>query len=400
MSRRALVSLLASLFLVLPTLPLGFTPLVHGESLLSALSVPKEDVLSEALDAALYQGPQGIRPGPRPGGRPLRLYRNASVDGVVRFLNEQRREVLERGWRRSGRYEAMIRRILREEGVPEELVYLAAVESNFNPQARSPARAVGLWQFTAPTARSFGLRVHAPWYDERLDPESSTHAAARLLAYLYDRYENWELALAAYNAGEGRVNAALARARREDAPEDYWNLRLPQQTRGFVPAFLAVAAIMEAPETHGFHPREREAPTASEGLELEIAATLTDLAARLGLPAVELAQRNPAWREGLIPPLGVGSVLLWVPPGASGRLLASLDAEPPETAPWRVHAVRKGETASHIARRYGVRTGDLLAFNGLHHRSTLSIGQTLLLPTAGAALVTDAVAATEPARQR
>jgi membrane-bound lytic murein transglycosylase D len=345
---------------------------------------------------APYAGPDGIRPGLRPGGRPLRLYRNAMVESLIRFFTEQRRDVLERGWRRSGRYMAMIRRVFRAEGVPEQLAYLAAVESNFNPHARSPARAVGMWQFTAPTARKFGLRIQRPWYDERIDPESSTHAAARLLAYLFDRYENWELALAAYNAGEARVNEALERARRHGRPQDYWSLRLPRQTQGFVPAFLAIATIMEAPQEHGLDGLEREPSLESEALELAVAASLADLAGRLGLEREALAARNPAWKGGMIPPLGVGAVLLWVPPGTGGRLAASLAQEPPKPIPWLVHTVQEGDTVSDVARRYGVRTRDVLDINHLHWRSLLAIGQPLLVPVAAD---TPVLAATNPEPQ-
>lgn len=322
-------------------------------------------------------------PGPRPDGRPLRAVRNRSVNGLVRFFMEHRRDVVLRGWRRSGRYLPMIRRIFREEGVPADLAYLAAVESNFNPHARSPAHAVGMWQFTAPTARKFGLRMHRPWYDERVDPESSTRAAARLLAYLYDRYENWPLALAAYNAGEARVNAAIDQARRHGRRTDYWSLRLPRQTRGFVPAFLAIAAIFDAPTQYGLDGVPRDAPLPSQGLELTVSASLGELARRLGIPAEQLVERNPAWRSGLMPPLPhAGPVRLWVPPGTGKRLLASLAASPPKAIPWLVHTVGEGDTVSAVALRYGVRTRDLLALNHLGAHSLLAIGQPLLVPVA------------------
>ncbi|HKI96971.1 MAG TPA: transglycosylase SLT domain-containing protein [bacterium] len=358
----------------------------------SAMALPSsDDDAADADDAATtddggaahYDGPDGIRPGPRPGGRPLELYRNRMVDSLIHFFTERKRDVLERGWRRSGRYLPMIRRVFREEGVPEQLAYLAAVESNFNPHARSPARAVGMWQFTAPTARKFGLQLYRPWYDERIDPVASTHAAARLLAYLYDRYNNWELALAAYNAGEARVNQALQWARRHHRSTDYWSLRLPRQTRGFVPALLAIAAIMEAPQAHGLADLPRDQPLDSEPVEIRSAVTLGDLASRLNIPVQELVERNPAWRGGLLPPLkDVGPVQLWVPPGTGARLLASLDRQPPKTIPWLVHKVREGDTVSQIAHRYRVRVRDVLALNHLGAHTLLAIGQPLLVPVA------------------
>lgn len=339
---------------------------------------------SEAADDTA-QGPspdKGHRYDPLPRPRPLELYRNNTVESVIAFLLREKRDVVARGLVRSGRYLPMIRRIFAEQGLPAELAYLAAVESNFNPRARSPARAVGMWQIMAPTARKFGLRLERPWYDERLDPERATRAAGRFLAYLYDRYGAWELALAAYNAGEGRVNRALRRARRQGRPADYWSLRLPRQTRGFVPAFLAVAAIYEQPRDYGLGLVQPEAPLDAETLELTIATTLDEIARRTGAPADLLQRLNPAWKRGVIPPQRTGPVVLNVPAGTGRRLLASLEREPPEPIPWLVHDVREGETVSHIARRYGVRTGDVLALNGLHARSLLRIGQPLLVPLA------------------
>lgn len=360
-------------------------------SLIGAPPAPAEGDAADTADAAAsdedtglgelaYQGPDGIRPEPRPGGRPLRLYRNATVNSLIRYFTEQKRDVVERGWRRSGRYLEMIRRVFSDEGVPPELAYLAAVESNFNPTARSPAGAVGLWQFMAPTARKFGLRMHRPWYDERLDPESSTHAAARLLAYLYDRYESWELALSAYNAGEARVNTAVEHARSAGRAVDYWKLRLPGQTRGYVPAFLAIAAIMEAPAQYGLAAVPRDEPLPSEALNIALSTTLSDLARRLALPAEALERRNPAWRTRMIPPLDVGPVLLRVPPGTAELLVADLAREAPRPVPWLIHRVQEGETVSAVAVRYGLRTRDVLSLNGLRWSSTLAIGQPLLLP--------------------
>lgn len=334
----------------------------------------------DGFGAVPYRGPDGLRPGPRAAGRPLLLRHNRMVEGLMRFYLGPRRDALERGFRRGGRYLTMIRRIFAREGVPLMLAYLAAVESNFHPLARSKAHAVGLWQFTAPTARRFGLRIRQPWYDERRDPESSTYAAARFLAYLYDRYQDWELALAAYNAGEGRVNRALTRARAEGAPEDYWSLALPAQTRGFVPAFMAVAIIMENPEYHGLNREAREAPLDGEAIELELATTLEEIAGRLGETMPRLARLNPAWRGRVLPHFARGRVVLRLPRGTPRRLLASLRRRPPPPIPWLTHRVDRGETVSHLAKRYGVKTRAILALNGLGWRTLIRVGQRLLIP--------------------
>lgn len=330
--------------------------------------------------ATPYHGPDGIRPDYRPGGRPLVLYKNRMVEGLIDFYLGARRAMLERGYRRSGQYLAMIRRIFASEGVPAELAYLALVESNFNPLARSPARAVGIWQFTAPTGRLFGLRIRRPWYDERQDPESSTYAAARFLAYLYDRYESWDLALAAYNAGEGRVNRALLQAKAAGKPADYWSLALPRQTRGYVPAFLAVASIMENPAGHGLDPGQLDPPFSGDVLEVNLTATLADLAERIGISTEELARLNPAWRGQVLPHFSKGRMILRLPHGSAPSLLISLRERPPRPISWLEHRIAKGETISHLAVNYGVKTNAILALNGLGRRTLLQIGQRVFIP--------------------
>lgn len=326
--------------------------------------------------------PDEAAPGSR-HPRPLQLYRNDKVDSVIAYLMREKRDVIEAGWVRSGRYLPMIRRVFGELGLPADLAYLAAVESSFHPKARSPVNAVGLWQLMAPTARKFGLRIRYPWYDERLDPERATWAAGRFLAYLYDRYGQWELVLAAYNAGEGRVNSAMRRVERRGGEDtDYWSLPLPRQTRGFVPAFLAMAAIYGAPQAYGLDAVPRDDAWSGDTVELGLATTLEDVARRLDAPLDTVRRLNPAWRRGIMPNLERTPVLLRVPHGDAARLQASLAANPPDSIPWLVHTVREGQTVSHVAEIYGVSTREILALNGLGRRSLIHIGQQLLVPLA------------------
>lgn len=312
--------------------------------------------------------------------RPLAPYRNEASDGVMRFLLEKKRDVVERGYKRSGRYLPMIRKIFAQIGVPAELAYLSAVESNYNTYARSSVNAMGLWQLMTPTARKFGLRIELPWYDERLDPERATWAAGRLLAYLYDRYESWELALAAYNAGEGWVNRTMKQAVRAGEKPDYWNLRLPKQTRGFVPAFLAMVAIYENPEKHGLSKLEKDPPWHGDLLEVEISTTIEQIAERVQVPREQLETLNPAWKRGLIPPLRQSRVLFRMPENKGKLFLAAVEAKPMDPIPWLMHTVGEGQTVSQIALGYGVPTIDVLSLNGLNRRSLLNIGQTLFIP--------------------
>jgi membrane-bound lytic murein transglycosylase D len=241
------------------------------------------------------------------------------------FTRGRGRETLEAGLRRSGRYRDMARRIFREEGVPTDLIWLAQVESGWNPYALSSAEAKGIWQFIPSTGSRFGLE-QSYWVDERSDPEKSTRAAARYLKWLADRYhQNWELALAAYNSGEGSVDAALTRS----GSKDFWRLHdanfLPTETRNYVPAILAVVAIAKDPKKYGFE----VPPTYPYKYEAQPIAKQTDLrqlAKKLKVSYSDLADLNPELQHGMTPP---GKHLVRIP--ASGSVPGSAVSESPAT---------------------------------------------------------------------
>lgn len=356
------------------------TALLDGETPDGALDMPSE--------------PGGASSGtfpPHATPRPLAMANNQRVEALVRYFLTRKRRGVEAGYRRAGRYLPMIRAVFAEAGIPPRLAYLAAVESNFNPLAHSRARAAGLWQFMSFTGRRYGLRIALPWYDERLDPMLSTRAAARLLADLHDAYGSWDLALAAYNAGEARVNRAIRRAGQAEGEEDFWTLRrLPRETKGYVPAFYALARIYEHPESHGLTHLERHAPLHVDAVEIATATSLAELARVTGVAMEELRRLNPAWKRGFIPPAGIGLVRLHVPAGHGRRVAEALERTPLQSATWRMHTVAKGETLSEIARGYGVSLHDLITVNQLHKPGLLSIGQVLTLPLAeGAAAGTE-----------
>jgi len=236
----------------------------------------------------------------------------ASVKQFVAYFTRGRgRDTFEAGLRRSARYRDMARRIFKEEGVPTDLIWLAQVESGWNPYALSSAEAKGIWQFIPSTGSRFGLS-QSYWVDERSDPEKSTRAAAHYLKWLANRYhENWELALAAYNTGEGNVDAALARS----GVKDFWRLHdanmLPAETRNYVPAILAVVAIAKNAKKYGFE----VPPSYSYKYEAQAIAKQTDLhqlAKKLKVSYSTLADMNPELQHGVTPP---GKHIIRIPLG-------------------------------------------------------------------------------------
>src|SRR5438445_6286014 len=285
-------------------------------------------------------------------------YSVALNEDVRYFLDRftgSRREVVELWMGRSGRYLAMIREVFRSQGLPMDLAFTAMIESGFNPRAVSRVGAKGLWQFMAPTARRYGLRVDR-WVDERLDPEKSTVAAASYLRDLHAMFGSWELAKAAYNAGEMKVIRAMKALK----TRDFWDLTrgsvLREDTKNFVPAIQAATLIGREPERYGFVAAFAE-PLAYEQAPVPAVTTLKHVAALAGISADELEELNPELRLKQTPP--GGAYLLKFPSGGAqrftearlrGRGLAS-HARPGVSD---VHVVKPRETMRGIARRYGL----------------------------------------------
>ena len=228
---------------------------------------------------------------------------------VAYFTKGRGRTTMEAGLLRSTRYRDTAKRIFREEGVPTDLIWLAQVESGWNPYALSAASAKGIWQFIPSTGSRFGLQQDY-WVDERSDPEKSTRAAARYLKWLSGRYHgNWELALAAYNSGEGSVDSVVSKT----GTSDFWSLHrtgwLPRETRNYVPAILAVVAIAKNPKKYGFdiapiHPDRYETKTIAKQTDLHV------LAKKLGVSYGSLLDLNPELQRGVTPP---GRTLVRIP---------------------------------------------------------------------------------------
>jgi LysM repeat protein len=310
---------------------------------------------------------------------------------VDRYQTGYRRAVVERWLIRSGRYLEMIREIFAQRGLPEELIFTAMIESGFDPVAASRVGARGLWQFMAPTARLYGLRVDR-WTDERLDPEKSTRAAAAYLKDLFTMYGSWTLAQAAYNGGALRINRAIQSLK----TTDFWQLtrgrHLAEETKNFVAAIQAAVVIAREPERYGFSVTP-ESALRYETIRVPAGTKLPRLAADSGIDPAELKQLNPELRLGQAPPSEPYS--LKVPPGGADKVRVVLEREAMQravaAAPLRgtgavasaspaaggVHVVKPQDTVGAIAKRYGVSVANLRRWNQLSEQAKIFPGDRL-----------------------
>jgi membrane-bound lytic murein transglycosylase D len=309
---------------------------------------------------------------------------NDKVENSLAYLQTVAHDTFEKYLSRSGRYMPSMEKILAEEGVPHDLVYLPLIESGFNAHAYSYARAVGFWQFIYSTGKRYGMRREW-WYDERRDFEKSTRAAARYLKDLYDEFGSWELALAGYNGGEGRVRKEI----RNRKTKDFWKLRLKKQTRDYVPLFMAATIIAKEPEKYGFYPTY-EQPLAWEVCEVSKCISFSNISEKTGISVADLELLNPELLRGMTPP-GKKNYQLRVPVGAGEKFLAAYDDIPSEKSTnWVQHKVRRGQTVSTIARAYGVSMSSIISANNLRRPYRIYAGQTLMIPTVGGGTWTSA----------
>jgi len=307
---------------------------------------------------------------------------NAEVEqGIDLFQNKIPKRF--RMWlERSGRYIPMMRSVLRQYGLPEDLVYLALIESGFNCNAYSTAAAVGPWQFIAGTGKRFGLRIDY-WVDERRDPVKSTHAAAQYLGDLYAEFGSWYLAAAAYNAGEGKIRRALKKYN----ANNFWSISRPHrdylkdETRQYVPRMIAAAIIAKSPEKFGFNDLKYWPPMQYDEVRVHPGTSL-DVAAKLaGVNNAELKSLNPELRRWCTPPSG--NYTLKIPFGARAQFeqgyakLAPKDRQ----AHTGVAAVRvqRGDTLGRIAKTHNMRLSDLVALNPKVKPNSLRVGQKIIV---------------------
>jgi membrane-bound lytic murein transglycosylase D len=300
---------------------------------------------------------------------------NALIQSFINYYLGRGRETMEQGLRRSGRFIEMAQKIFKEEGVPKDIAWLGQVESAWSPVARSWAAAVGLWQFIPGTGSRYGLRQDY-YVDERSSFEKATRASARYLKWLADRYDgNWELAMAAYNTGEGRIDSAIARSGYADFWEIYGRGLIPQETRNYVPNILAVILIAKNPEKYGFSvkpepPLKYDYVKVNNMVDLRLVSDATDT------PYEMLLALNPDLKRGVTPP-GIDH-LLRVPPGKGRVLQTALLRIPPEKrASWRMLTAQANDSFETISRKTGVSATAIEQVNG----GAIRPGQKVIIPS-------------------
>jgi membrane-bound lytic murein transglycosylase D len=301
---------------------------------------------------------------------------------IQRFTTDKRGD-FEKFLERTGRYGPMISAKLAERDMPQDLIYLAMIESGMNPSAYSPAHASGLWQFIAETGQRYGLTVTRT-LDERNDPVKSTDAALDYLTYLKNRLGSWYLAAAGYNTGENRVARILREetGKTKGTDEDFYVIwdRLPRETRDYVPLMIAAARIAKEPTKYGFQNVQMEAPLAYEEVPVDPSTPLEAVAKAVGMEAAAIRRLNPHFKQGVTP--SGQRALVRVPDGARTAFMVNWpQVREQSTLAVTDYKVRSGDALLTIAREHGVSVSQIQEANQLRS-DRIRAGQTLQIPSA------------------
>ena len=348
-------------------------------------SLPPEVVRQEA--AELFGPPPAAASAPTWDIDVATYAGHERVQAYVEYFTGRARRHFEVYLSRLGRYDSMIRGRLRAGGLPQDMIYLAMIESGLNPNAVSRSRAVGMWQFIAPTGRRYGLTID-PWVDERRDPFLSTDAAIRFLRELNNRFGSLYLAAAAYNSGPGKINRGLTRFDfgALEGDDVFFALAeerfLRRETQDYVPKLIAAALVAKQPGRYGFTDIVPLAPLRYDSVQVTDAVGVDVLARLSDTSQAAMEELNPQLVRRITPP--GRTVWVRVPEGRSAGVTARLATLPPrERVTHLVHVIRRGETLGSIARLYHVDTDDITGANrGLKPRS-LRVGRELIIPTSG-----------------
>ena len=280
----------------------------------------------------------------------LPLMMTDQVAGYIAYFSGHGRGVFERAYARSGRYREMMLPILKQEGVPQDLIYLALAESGFHPHAVSRVGARGIWQFMGGRGAGYGLH-HNMYVDDRQDPEKATRAAARHLKDLYTQFGDWYLAMAAYNSGPGTVQAAVKRTGYADFWELYNRNVLPRETKNYVPIILAATIMAKNPSQYGLDSVEMEKRDDYDTVTIDYPVDLRLVADCVGVTPSDLQDINPSLLRLSTP--RTGSFQLHIPAGTKDQFQTAIAAVPPDKRLWwRYHTVHSGDTIMTLARTY------------------------------------------------
>ena len=303
---------------------------------------------------------------------------NKQVEFYLNVFQNKQRSYFKKWLARSGKYIPAIHQELEKAGLPKDLAYLAMIESGFNPSAYSHAHAAGLWQFIKGTGRHYGLRIDT-WVDERRNPEKATVAAIAYLNTLYNEFGDWYLAVAAYNAGEGKIGRAIKRYK----TRDFWELAqhkyLRLETKRYVPKLIAAIMIAKEPAKYGFTDIDYQSPVAYDVVKVPPRTDLAAVAAAANTKVKTIRKLNNELRKNQTPP-NLKAYQIRVPQGSQGLVAANLKRlHPVITTGYKTHTVRKGDTLSLVCRTYNLNKKTLLKANNLHS-AKLKKGQRLRIP--------------------
>ncbi|MBI4698422.1 MAG: transglycosylase SLT domain-containing protein, partial [Nitrospirae bacterium] len=287
---------------------------------------------------------------------------NQAVENSLHFYTKKFKQKFLTQLGRTGKYLSKILEIFNERELPHELAFLPLIESGFNWQAYSPKKASGLWQFIPGTAKKYGLKIDS-WVDERRDPIKATIAASEYLSDLYEMFGSWNLALAAYNAGEGTIFRAMDRTKKTD----FWALRetkyIKKETKNYIPAYIAATAIAMNPEDFGFENVAYHAPIEYDEVDISSPMNLKTIAKFTGVEIEEIKELNPELKKSCTPP-NVKDYTLKIPAGTKEKFLSCLLTADKDVLPQfhdeHNYTVKKGDTVSRIARHFGVSSKSII----------------------------------------
>jgi membrane-bound lytic murein transglycosylase D len=307
----------------------------------------------------------------------LPLVINDPVAGYISYFSSRGRGTLMRSLERAGRYHAMIAAVLAEEKVPQDLIYQAVAESGFQPQAvNGRSGAGGMWQFMPYGV--YGLSRNG-WYDERFDPEKSTHAYARYMKVLYAQLGDWYLAMAAYDWGPGNVQKAVERTGYADFWELYHRNALPQETKNYVPIIIAAAIMAKNPQQYGLQSLAPDPPLVTDTVTTDYSVDLRLVSDLVEAPVQEITDLNPSLLRMSTP--ADAPFELHLPAGSKDlyqKRIAEIPAE--KRNQWRFHKVVAGETLATVARDYHVSSSEIVFVNQLEAGDDLSATDSLIIP--------------------